>query len=141
MAKIEPSQLKRLLDRTPLSSKVSKVVLGGGSFTHQSHLVPKTLPVRAIVKRALESGFRTFDISPYYGPSENLLGDALSQPDVVAKFPRNEYVLMTKTGRITSSEFDYSPSWIRRSVERSLRRLNTSYMDVVFCHDIEYMTT
>jgi aryl-alcohol dehydrogenase-like predicted oxidoreductase len=141
MAKLEPSQLKQLLDRPSLSAKASKVVLGGGSFTHQSHPNPEALPVRDIIKRALENGIRTFDTSPYYGPSEKLLGDAFSQPDVVAKFPRSEYLLMTKVGRIAALEFDYSPSWIRHSVNRSLHRLNTSYLDVVFCHDIEYVTT
>jgi hypothetical protein len=80
MAKLEPSQLKQLLDRPSLSAKASKVVLGGGSFTHQSHPNPEALPVRDIIKRALEKGIRTFDTSPYYGPSEKLLGDAFSQP-------------------------------------------------------------
>jgi aryl-alcohol dehydrogenase-like predicted oxidoreductase len=47
---------------------------------------------------------------------------------------------MTKVGRINTYEFDYSPSWVRRSIARSLERFNTSYLDVVFCHDIEYVT-
>ena len=46
---------------------------------------------------------------------------------------------MTKCGRygLAPEEFDYSPSTIRRSVERSLRRLGTTYLDVVYLHDIE----
>jgi aryl-alcohol dehydrogenase-like predicted oxidoreductase len=47
---------------------------------------------------------------------------------------------MTKVGRISSSKFDYSREWIRESVNRSLKRFGTSYLDVVFCHDIEYVT-
>ncbi|KAL3420946.1 l-galactose dehydrogenase [Phlyctema vagabunda] len=141
MSKFEGSQLKQLLDRPSLSSKASKIVLGGGSFTHQSHPNPETLPVRQIIQRALDSGIRTFDTSPYYGPSEELLGDAFSQPGVLANYQRNEYVLMTKVGRIKALEFDYSPAWVRKSIERSLSRLGTKYLDVVFCHDIEYVTT
>jgi aryl-alcohol dehydrogenase-like predicted oxidoreductase len=47
---------------------------------------------------------------------------------------------MTKVGRIAALEFNYDPAWVRFSVERSLERFRTSYLDVVFCHDIEYVT-
>ena len=126
--------------RPPLSSLVSKIALGGGSFTYQSHPDPILLPVRSIIQHALQSGIRTFDTSPYYGPSESLLGDAFSQPSIKRNYPRNEYLLMTKVGRIAATEFDYSPAWIRKSITRSLQRLQTAYLDVVFCHDIEYVT-
>ena len=126
--------------KPPLSSIVSKLVLGGAAFSTQLHPDPTSLPVRDIIKHALNLGFRTFDTSPYYGPSEWLLGDAFSHPDVVSKYSRSEIILMTKVGRIAALEFDYSPNWIRRSIARSLDRFKTSYLDVVFCHDIEYVT-
>ncbi|KAG0649258.1 NAD(+)-specific D-arabinose dehydrogenase [Hyphodiscus hymeniophilus] len=126
--------------RTPLSSIVSKLVLGGAAFSTQLHPDPTSLPVRDIIKHALKLGFRTFDTSPYYGPSEWLLGDAFSHPDVASNYSRSEIILMTKVGRIAALEFDYSPNWIRHSVNRSLDRFKTSYLDVVFCHDIEYVT-
>jgi hypothetical protein len=37
--------------------------------------------------------------------------------------------------------FDYSPAWVRKSVHRSCQRLNTSYLDVVYCHDCEYVSS
>jgi D-arabinose 1-dehydrogenase len=126
--------------KLPLSSIVSKLVLGGAAFSTQLHPDPTSLPVRDIIKHALKLGFRTFDTSPYYGPSEWLLGDAFSHPDVVSNYSRSEIILMTKVGRIAALEFDYSPNWIRHSVDRSLDRFKTSYLDVVFCHDIEYVT-
>jgi D-arabinose 1-dehydrogenase len=48
---------------------------------------------------------------------------------------------MTKCGRYgaTPADFDYSPSTIRASVQRSLARLNTGYLDVVYLHDIEFV--
>lgn len=48
---------------------------------------------------------------------------------------------MTKCGRygLEKSAFDYSPKSIRRSVERSLKRLNTDYLDVVYLHDVEFI--
>ncbi|KMU76096.1 Ara2p [Coccidioides immitis RMSCC 3703] len=61
------------------------------------------------------AGVRAFDTSPYYGPAEELLGYALSTPFV---------------GRLASASFDYSPTWIRRSLARSLSRLNTQYLDL-----------
>jgi D-arabinose 1-dehydrogenase len=125
----------------PLSSIVSKLVLGGAGFSTQLHPDPTSLPVRDIIKHALKLGFRTFDTSPYYEPSELLLGDAFSHPDIVSQYNRSEIILMTKVGRLAALEFDYSPTWIRYSVNRSLKRFQTEYLDVVFCHDIEYVTT
>jgi len=50
---------------------------------------------------------------------------------------------MTKCGRYGMDplkDFDYSPSTIRKSVLRSLLRLNTSYLDTVYLHDVEYVS-
>jgi D-arabinose 1-dehydrogenase len=44
---------------------------------------------------------------------------------------------MTKVGRVNGDTWDYSPSWLKKSIERSMERLKTPYLDVVFCHDIE----
>lgn len=55
-------------------------------------------------------------------------------------FSRESYHLLTKVGRLASDEFDYSASWVRHSVRRSLQRLRTSYLDVVYCHDVEFVS-
>jgi aryl-alcohol dehydrogenase-like predicted oxidoreductase len=47
---------------------------------------------------------------------------------------------MTKVGRISVDKFDYSPEWIEKSFARSLARFQTTYLDVVFCHDVEFVT-
>lgn len=48
---------------------------------------------------------------------------------------------MTKCGRYgaTKAHFDYRPDTIRRSVERSLARLHTDYLDTVYLHDVEFV--
>jgi aryl-alcohol dehydrogenase-like predicted oxidoreductase len=46
---------------------------------------------------------------------------------------------MSKVGQIATAKFNYSPLWIRSSLNHSLERLKTSYLDVVFCHDVEYV--
>jgi D-arabinose 1-dehydrogenase len=48
---------------------------------------------------------------------------------------------MTKCGRYGPSDFDYSPARIRSSVESSLRRLQTDYLDTVYLHDVEFVCT
>jgi D-arabinose 1-dehydrogenase len=107
---------------------------------------------------------KAFDTSAYYGPSEIVLGVALRT--LAPEFPRHSYKLVTivvifvlllypkpgwgvfffqftKCGRygVTSKEFDYSPATIRASVQRSLARLGTTYLDVVYLHDVEYVCT
>lgn len=124
----------------PLSSRVPPIVLGGAGFSDHHVLDPTALPTRAIISRAFDLGIRCIDTSPYYGPSEILLGDALSQPQIAARYRREDYILMTKVGRIAAEEFNYSREWVHRSVDRSLERLKTPYLDVVFCHDIDFVT-
>ena len=110
-------------------------------FNHQYNVAPAHLPIFPLLHRALASGVTAaFDTSPYYGPSEVLLGTALAHPSITAQFPRESYKILTKVGRVAGNCFDYSPAWIRRSVRRSLKRLRTDYLDVVYCHDVEFVS-
>lgn len=123
-----------------LSQKLPPLVLGGAGFSYQSHLDPKSLPIRDIIIKVFNHGMRAIDTSPYYEPSEEIFGEALSHPDITSRYSRSDYFLMTKVGRLKADQIDYSPAGIRQSVIRSLQRLRTSYLDVVFCHDIEFAT-
>ena len=123
-----------------LSHVIPPLIAGTATFNSQYNPDPYALPSTAIVHRALTLGVRAFDTSPYYGPSEILLGDALSTQFVTTNFPRDTYLLATKVGRISAKSFDYSPAWVRQSVRRSLQRLHTDYLDVVYCHDVEFVS-
>lgn len=142
-------------ERPPLSSLLPPLILGTATFNTQYVDDPKRMPYQSIVSRALELGVNAFDTSPYYGPSELLLGDALhhvttpnsANTKIAApngagtqKYPRDSYMILTKAGRIAGDSFDYSPEWIRYSVLRSLKRLHTSYLDLVYCHDVEFVS-
>lgn len=127
-------------DLPALSTVLPPLVCGTATFNSQYNPDPFALPTTAIVHHALSQGVRAFDTSPYYGPAEALLGEALDSPFVHANIPRRNYFLLTKVGRISGSHFDYSASWVRRSVQRSLSRLRTSYLDVVYCHDVEFVS-
>lgn len=82
----------------------------------------------ATIRRALERGIRYFDTSPLYGESERRMGLGLEG------WPREDYFLATKTGTGVDPK-DYSADWTYRSVEESLRRLRTDYLDLVLIHD------
>ena len=110
--------------------------------------------VAAIVNRAREGGIRYFDTAPLYGHglSEKRLGAILRQ------WPRDDFVLSTKVGRLLVPEaegerfqgmrdaepvairYDYGFDAVRRSVEASLNRLGLSRIDILLCHDIDVWT-
>lgn len=87
------------------------------------------------VRVALESGMNFIDTSPFYGRgmSEVLLGIALR--DV----PRESYFLGTKLGRYDRAHFDFSARRVAESVDVSLHRLGVEYLDIMLCHDIEFV--
>jgi L-galactose dehydrogenase len=97
--------------------------------------VDETDAIRS-VRESLASGVNFFDVSPYYGitRAETVLGRALSG------IPCDEYVLATKVGRHGDDEFDYSQRRVRASVDESLRRLGIEHVDLIQCHDIEFVS-
>lgn len=111
----------------------------------------------ATVEAAWDQGIRYFDSAPLYGAglAEIRLGD------VLARHPREEYVLSTKVGRVILDEVeepaarelgekgalfehgrpnkvvnDYTADATLRSIEDSLTRLRTDHLDIVWVHDI-----
>jgi L-galactose dehydrogenase len=85
------------------------------------------------VHLAVDSGINFFDSSPYYGItlSETRLGEAL-----VGR--RQRVVLATKCGRYGLDEFDFSAKRVLASMDESLRRLQTDYIDLFQVHDVEF---
>lgn len=124
----------------PLSSVLPPLIFGTATFNYQYNPDPYELDTTGLVQQALEYGVRAFDTSPYYGPSEEILGAALDTPFVKQNVPREQLCLVTKVGRIAGDEFDYSKEWVRQSVARSLQRLKTGYLDLVYCHDVEFVS-
>jgi aryl-alcohol dehydrogenase-like predicted oxidoreductase len=89
----------------------------------------------ASVRVALDCGLNFIDTSPFYGRgmSEVLLGVALRG------VPRDHYTLCTKLGRYDLSHFDFSARRVAESIDVSLHRLGTDHLDIVLCHDIEFV--
>lgn len=89
------------------------------------------------IHRALALGVTFFDTAEIYGPyaNEELLGKALAGR-------RDEVVVATKFGTILhrgdgSRGMDGSAENVRLSVEGSLKRLNTDYIDLYYQHRMD----
>ncbi|MGM0508111.1 MAG: aldo/keto reductase [Fusobacteriota bacterium] len=83
-----------------------------------------------IVEEAIKKGCNFFDTAPNYanGESEKILGKAL-------KGKRDQVVINSKFGHWPDGHTDYSANLIRKSVEESLKRLDTDYLDSVILHN------
>jgi L-galactose dehydrogenase len=104
--------------------------LGGiyGTFAEQDGI--------AAVHAALDAGINFLDVSPYYGltAAETVLGKALRGID------RDQYVLATKVGRYGDEVFDFSAARVSRSVRESIERLGVGHIDLIQCHDVEFVS-
>jgi len=85
-----------------------------------------------LLKEAQNLGINFLDTAPAYGTSEERLGKILEK-----NFQRSDWIIETKVGEEFEnnlSSFDFSESHINKSVERSLKRLGTDYLDIVLVH-------
>ena len=84
-----------------------------------------------VFRACLDSGINFFDTADVYGSgaSEEMLGRAM-------KGHRNQVVIATKFGLrdIDPGLTGGSAEWVRRSVDRSLRRLDTDWIDLFQIH-------
>lgn len=119
------------LGKTDLS--VSRLAFGAASLGDSRKQISRTDSLKT-VKTALEGGINLIDVSPYYGATEaeKIVGEG------IADWPRDKLVIATKAGRYGAEDFDFSPRRLERSVEESLRRLQTDYIDIMQLHDIEF---
>jgi len=86
------------------------------------------------VHYAIDHGVNFFDVSPFYGLTlaEERLGKALEGK-------RKNIILATKCGRYDLHDFDFSRKRILKSIDESLARLKTDYVDLFQLHDIEFV--
>jgi L-galactose dehydrogenase len=120
----------RTLARSDL--RVSVIGFGASPLGNEFQVIDEREGERA-VHHAIDHGINFFDVSPYYGRTlaEQRLGAALSGR-------REQVVLATKCGRYDTNHFDFSAARVAASLEESLRRLRTDYVDILHAHDIEF---
>ena len=122
--------------RTLVGTDLELPILSFGASSLGAEFRGVTLDeVFASIRVALELGLNFIDTSPFYGRgmSEVLLGVALK--DV----PRSSYTICTKLGRYDVGHFDFSARRVAESVDVSLHRLGCGHLDIVLCHDIEFV--
>src|SRR3546814_522817 len=92
--------------------------------------IPDDDEARMLLKLARDLGINLIDTAPAYGRSEERLGPLL-------RGQRQDWVIVSKVGEEFSdgqSHHDFSAAHTRLSVERSLKRLETDYIDLVLVH-------
>lgn len=122
----------RPLGRTGL--QLPWLSFGASSLGQEFRSVDLQEAIRS-VHVALELGMNFIDTSPFYGRglSECLLGVALRG------IPRDRYLLGTKLGRYDRAHFDFSARRVAESVDVSLHRMGVDHLDIMLCHDIEFV--
>lgn len=77
---------------------------------------------------ALDAGLNVIDTAECYATSEELIGKTVSHR-------RSDYYLFTKCGHASGLSYsDWDPKLLEASIERSLQRLKTDYVDVIHLH-------
>ncbi|HWK43382.1 MAG TPA: aldo/keto reductase, partial [Stellaceae bacterium] len=134
---------------TSAGLKVTTMGLGGTGLGNMYNAISVDAAT-ATVHAAYDRGIRYFDTAPVYGfgLSETRLGQAIKS------LPRKEIVISSKVGYdlvpipveqlkptlwkdppAIRADFDYSRDAVMRSIEGSLKRLGTDYIDMLAIHD------
>jgi aryl-alcohol dehydrogenase-like predicted oxidoreductase len=120
----------RTLGKTDL--KVSILGFGGATLGDVYGTLDPAEGERA-VHAAINQGINYFDVAPYYGLTlaEERLGQCLEGR-------RDKVVLSSKCCRYGLDDFDFSAKRVEQSIDESLKRLRTSYLDLYIIHDVEF---
>lgn len=141
----------RNLETRSINARLQVTTMGlGGTGLGNMYRATDPKVAHETVHAAFESGLRYFDTAPVYGfgLAETRLGEA------IRTLPRKEIVISSKVGYdlvpISAGEvkpvlwdeappfradFDYSRDAVLRSIEGSLKRLGTDYVDMLAIHD------
>src|SRR4051812_18763535 len=116
--------------------EVSAIGLGCMGMSQSYLPIPDRQDMIALARDAVERGITFFDTAQVYGPftNEELVGEALEPV-------RDEVAIATKFGfdleSGTATGLDSRPETIRRSVERSLERLRSDTIDLLYQHRVD----
>jgi aryl-alcohol dehydrogenase-like predicted oxidoreductase len=110
--------------------QVSEIGLGAWQLANPDWGVSDANEALRIVHASLEAGCNFFDTAPGYnhGKSEEFLGQVL-------KPVRQKIILCSKFGHSPAGLTDFSTPAIRPSLEGSLKRLQTDYVDILLLHN------
>ena len=118
------------LQVSPLGLGTVKLGRDQGVKYPNGFTIPDDETARMLLRQARELGINLIDTAPAYGQSEERLGPLL-------RGERDQWVIVSKVGEEFEggqSRFDFSAEHTVRSVERSLRRLETDRIELVLVH-------
>ncbi|HEX4526271.1 MAG TPA: aldo/keto reductase [Gaiellaceae bacterium] len=124
---------KRTLGNT---LEVSTIGLGCMGMSSSFPPFPEQKEMIELIRAAVDRGVTFFDTAQVYGPftNEELVGEALEPV-------RDQVVLATKFGFDLEGDgrggLDSRPETIKGSVERSLKRLRTDMIDLLYQHRVD----
>ena len=116
--------------------EVSALGLGCMGMSSSFPPLPEPAAMVRLIRQAVDLGVTLFDTAQIYGPftNEELVGEALEPV-------RDQVVLATKFGFELSTGqargLDSRPETIRRTVDESLQRLRTDYIDLLYQHRVD----
>ncbi|HTX91367.1 MAG TPA: aldo/keto reductase [Anaerolineales bacterium] len=110
--------------------QVSEIGLGAWQLANPDWGASDPGEALRIVQKSLDAGCNFFDTAPAYnhGRSEEFLGQVL-------KPVRKDILLCSKFGHSPEGVTDFSTAAIRPSLEGSLKRLQTDYVDILLLHN------
>jgi aryl-alcohol dehydrogenase-like predicted oxidoreductase len=114
----------------PLGFGAFKIGRNQGIKYPTSYDLPDDAAVARLLNGVLDLGCTLIDTAPAYGLSEERIGRAIGHR-------RGEFVLSTKVGETFTdgaSSYDFTRIGVERSLQRSLDRLKTDVLDIVFIH-------
>ena len=106
--------------------KVSEIGFGGAPIGYTGGFEDDKACIEC-VRNAIDVGLNFFDTSPVYGKSEINLGEAIGAD-------RDKIILATKVRLPAFEDTNHMKNFIVDSVERSLSRLKTDYIDLLQIH-------
>ncbi|WP_058302314.1 aldo/keto reductase [Gorillibacterium timonense] len=118
---------KRKFGKTDMN--VSVLGFGGAEIRSLQPHDPEALKTMdRLLGSALDAGLNVMDTAECYGNSEELIGLAVAGR-------RKDYYLFTKCGHAAGMEYDdWDPLLLAESIDRSLKRLKTDYVDLIHLH-------
>lgn len=118
------------LSVSPLGLGTVKLGRDQGVKYPNGFTIPDDQQAQMLLKMAREMGINLIDTAPAYGTSEERLGPLL-------RGQRQDWVIVSKVGEefeSGESRHDFSAKHTRTSIERSLKRLETDFIDLVLVH-------
>ena len=115
---------------SPIGLGTVKIGRNTGLKYPLSFQLPTEIELQYLIEQTINLGINFIDTAPAYGESETRLGNLLSKR-------RQDWVICTKVGEVfenNTSSYNFTAKHCITSIENSLKRLQTDYLDVVLVH-------